>query len=104
MDNSYNQLDVTKNIKMLEILKCQILTGVADLHNNLRIASSDNLERLEIFADLIILNYILANRLGFSPETLQVKINKKLRVGTLEQENNFSNDAKELLRYFNNRQ
>lgn len=103
MDNLHNQLDVTKNIKMLEVLKCQILTGVADLHNNLSTSSSDSLERLEIFADLIILNYILANRLGFSPETVQVKINKKLRIGTLEVENSFSNDAKELLKFFNNR-
>lgn len=103
MDNLNNQLDVTKNIKVIEVLKCQILNGVADLHNNLRTTSSDNLERLEIFADLIILNYILANRLGFSPETLEVKINKKLRIGTLEPENSFSNDSKELLKYFNNR-
>lgn len=103
MPNLDNQLDITKNIKMIEILKTQLLSGVSDLYCNLASTSKNNSERLEIFADLIIINYILANKLGISHQALDLKINKKLKILALEKDNNFNLDAKELLKYFNNK-
>ena len=83
MKNFDEQLDITKNIKMIEILKCQILNGVADLHTSL-INSVDNAQRTEIFADLVILIYILSNRLGIASNELENKIIKKLKIGVLD--------------------
>lgn len=100
MKNFDEQLDITKNIKMIEILKCQILNGVADLHTSL-INSVDNAQRTEIFADLVILIYILSNRLGIASNELENKIIKKLKIGVLDENNNFNEDIKEILRYFN---
>lgn len=101
MKNFDEQLDIIKNIKMIEMLKCQILTGVADLHSNLINSNGDFNERIEIFADLTILIYILAKKLGISPEALQVKMNKKLKIGVLDENDSFNEDVKEILRYFN---
>ena len=100
MKNFDEQLYITKNIKMIEILKCQILNGVADLHTSL-INSVDNAQRTEIFADLVILIYILSNRLGIASNELENKIIKKLKIGVLDENNNFNEDIKEILRYFN---
>lgn len=102
MINFDNQLDITKNIKMIEILKGQILAGVSDLHNSFIQPESDSMNKIEIFADLTILIYILAMRLGTSPETLLIKINKKLKLGVLEEDDIFNDDIRELFRYFNN--
>lgn len=100
MKNFDEQLDITKNIKMIEILKCQILNGVADLHTSL-INSVEPNERAEIFADLVILIYILANKLGIDPSELENKINKKLKIGILDEKDYFNEDIKEIFRYFN---
>ena len=101
MINFDNQLDITKNIKMIEILKGQILAGVSDLHNSFIQPDSTEADKIEIFADLTILIYILAKKLGISPETLLLKINKKLKIGVLDETDIFYEDVKELLRYFN---
>lgn len=101
MINFDNQLDITKNIKMIEILKGQILAGVSDLHNSFIQPDNTTSDKIEIFADLTILIYILAKKLGISPETLLLKINKKLKIGVLEETDIFNEDVKELLRYFN---
>ncbi len=101
MINFDNQLDITKNIKMIEILKGQILAGVADLHNSFIQTDSTEADKIEIFADLTILIYILAKKIGISPETLLLKINKKLKIGILDEEDIFYEDVKELFKYFN---
>ncbi len=100
MKNFEEQLDITQNIKMIEILKCQILNSVADLNNSL-LNCFENNEIKDIFADLIIISYILANRLSITPEDLKYKINKKLKLGILDN-NSFNTDIKELFKYFNN--
>lgn len=100
MKNFDEQIDITKNIKMIEILKCQILNSVADLHTSL-INYDEQEERKEIFADLTILTYILSNRLGISPKELETKIIKKLKLGVLDEKDNFNEDIKEILRHFN---
>lgn len=93
--------DITKNIKMIEMLKGQILVGVSDLYNSFIQLDNTEVEKLEIFAELIILIYILAKKIGVSPETLFLKINKKLKIGVLDDNDIFYEDVKELLRYFN---
>lgn len=100
MKNLNNQLDITKNIKKIEILKCQILNSVADLHTTL-INSSEKEEKLEIFSNLIILIYILAKKLDITPTELEDKIIKKLKLGVLDENNDFNDEIKEIYRFFN---
>ena len=100
MKNFDEQIDITKNIKMIEMLKYQILNSVADLHSTF-IQNTEQDEKKEIFSDLIILTYILANRLNINPLDLENKIIKKLKLAVLDEKDNFNEDIKELLRYFN---
>lgn len=100
MKNFDEQIDITKNIKIIEMLKCQILNSVADLHSSF-IQNIEQDEKKEIFSDLIILVYILANRLNISPLELENKIIKKLKLAVLDEKDDFNEDIKEILRYFN---
>ena len=56
MLNFDNQLDITKNIKMIEILKGQILAGVSDLHNSFIQCDSTEADKIEIFSKFFIEN------------------------------------------------
>ncbi len=91
--------DITKNIKLIEMLKCQLLTNIADLHTNLSNDESDLNERGEILSDLLIITYMLANRLGFSYGSIDVKAIKKLKFGILDESQFMHNDMSSLLRH-----
>lgn len=101
MNNTEDKMDITKNIKIIEMLKCQILNCVADFHSSMIKTGNDFDEKYDILADLIILSFILGNRTGIGYETLELKIKKKLKLGVLEDDDNLHNDVVELLRYFN---
>ncbi|MBR1735987.1 MAG: MazG-like family protein [Firmicutes bacterium] len=100
---SGDKFDVTKNIRMIEMLKAQLLRNVADLYKNLSYGSDNEEERLEILADMTIITYMLASRLGVSNMALDEKMKKKLRIGLLEENNNLHNDTAELLKFLNSR-
>lgn len=100
MKNFDEQFDITKNIKMIEMLKAQILNSVADLHSSF-IDNSQIEDKKEIFSDLIILSYILANKLNITPLDLENKIIKKLKLAILDEKDFFNEDIKEIIRYFN---
>lgn len=99
MGNTDIDFDITKNIKLIEMLKGQLLTGIADLYNNLAQSSADSAERGEILSDLMILTYLLSNRLGFSYSTLDLKIISKLKIGILEENDSLHNDLVALLKH-----
>lgn len=101
MGNIEDKMDITKNIKLIEMLKSQLLTCVADLYSNMTQNSTDSDDRYEILADLIILSFVLGNRLGVGAEALEHKIVKKLKLSALEDKESLHSDVVELLRYFN---
>ena len=100
---SGDKFDVTKNIRMIEMLKAQLLGNIADLYKNLSSGSGSEEERTEILADMTIMTYMLAGRLGVSNMTLDEKMKKKLRIGLLEENNSLHNDTAELLKFLNSR-
>lgn len=91
--------DITKNIKLIEMLKGQMLSGIADLYNNLADSDSDFNERGDILADMLIMTYMLANRLGFSYGSIDVKAVKKLRIGILDEKHAMHEDVSSLLKH-----
>lgn len=74
--------DITQSIKLVEKLKSELLTSVADLYSNMLSPNDD--ERVDIFADIIIFTYILANKLGINNNTIDAKIVNKLKLSILE--------------------
>ncbi len=93
--------DITKNIRTIEMLKSQLLSGVSDLHADLLNVSIDRDERSEILADILIVTYLLANRLGVSHKSLDAKAIHKLKLGMLEDNDALHDDLTALFKHIN---
>lgn len=99
------KLFVTQNIKIIEMLKSQLLGHIADLYASMNDENNaDSFEkRNEIFANLMIINYSLASKLGVSPTALDMNAIKKLKIGALDDNNILHEEVVELLRHLKSR-
>ena len=78
-------LDVTKNIKMIEWLKSELLTTVASLYAVLIKGMRDSRDTLiDVLANIILVAYLLGKRLGLSHRVIDMRIHEKIRLGILE--------------------
>lgn len=83
----FNQdTDITRNIRIIEFLKSEILTAVASLYQNLLKGTKMGHEAvLDILANLIMVTYLLGKRLGLSYAVIDSKITEKIRMGMIEE-------------------
>lgn len=80
-----NNIDVTKNIKMIEWLKSELLTTIASLYELLVKGVKDSQEALvDVLANIILVTYLLAKRLGVNFARIDMKIEDKIKLGLLE--------------------
>ncbi|MFZ5353939.1 MAG: MazG-like family protein [Bacillota bacterium] len=80
-----HETDITKNIKVIEFLKSELLTAVATLHQTLLKGTKVTQEALvDILANLILVTYLLGKRLGVAYSVIDSKIQDKIRIGMLE--------------------
>ncbi len=91
--------DIAKNIRLIEMLKSQLLTNIGDLYTNLSNEEQDLAERGEILSDLLIITYMLSNRLGFSYGSIDLKAVKKLKFSILDERQAMHDDMLSLLRH-----
>jgi hypothetical protein len=77
--------DIAKNIKMTENLQCQMLSAVSQFFSAMQ-ENAGKAEKAEILAELEIVMYLLAARMGISKETLDQKAVAKLKLGLLQEE------------------
>lgn len=76
--NSKNQKNnITKNLKIIEWLKSELLNSVSHLFKVLLKDSQANV--IDALANLIISTYLLAKRLGVSPDKLERKVRDNLQ-------------------------
>jgi hypothetical protein len=87
VDILFNQdTDITKNIRVIEFLKSELLTGVAALYQNLIKGTKVGQEVLvDILANLILVTYLLGKRLGIAAAVIDSKIMEKIRIGMIEE-------------------
>ncbi|CAH2215362.1 MazG-like family protein [Tepidibacter aestuarii] len=72
-------LDVTKNIKIIEWLKTEILSSVSALYEIMLKGASYTDETIQdILANIIMVTYLLSKRLGFSFSNIDKKIKEKI--------------------------
>lgn len=77
--------DITRNIKIIEWMKNEILINVSDLFNILFKGVKSIDETLQdILANIIMLTYLLAKRLGISFNEIDYKIKEKISLGVKE--------------------
>ncbi len=81
-----NQIDITRNVKIIEWLKSELLTDVANLFkalvNGFRDEVSETLA--DTLANIILICYLLGKRFGINYKTIEMKIDSKIRLGLVE--------------------
>jgi len=98
------ELDITKNIKIVEWLKSELLTAIASLYQLLLKGARGSQEAsLDILANIILVTYLLAKRLGLSYSAVDMKIENKIRLGVAEDHEveKWSGDLSSLSAYLN---
>lgn len=93
MRTNEKELDIAKNIHIIESLKCELLSDLAQLYTGMFDShSNEAFEKDDIIANMIMVSYILAKRLGISYHSLDMKILNKLRLGTMEDDRQWYSD------------
>ncbi len=98
MEKNGIDFDIVKNISVIEKLKCLMLSDISKLYSNMASSSANESERREIVSDIIITAYLLSNRLGISPESIDGKILNKLKCEVLK-ESFLGSDKSALYKY-----
>lgn len=77
--------EITKNIKIIEWMKNEILMSVSDLFNLLfkGVKPIDDILQ-DTLANIIMITYLLAKRLGISFKDIDYKIKEKIKIGIKE--------------------
>lgn len=91
-------LDITKNIRIIEKLKSELLSGVAQLYESMLFLGGEH-DQEALLADIVIKTYQLSKRLGTDYDTLDEKVIKKLRLAIIQNEDMRYDDAGQLLRH-----
>jgi hypothetical protein len=102
MKNGDN-IDITRNIKVIEWLKSELLTALASLYEILAKGVKNSQDAVvDILANIILVTYLLGKRLGVSFEKIDSKIESKLKLGIVEEHNieKWYGDLNSLLEYF----
>jgi hypothetical protein len=98
------ELDITRNIRIIEWLKSQILADVSNLFSLLVNGFKEEVHEhvAETLANLVIIAYILGKRLGTTYTTIQMKIENKLKLGIIENTDveKYYGDLTELSKHF----
>ncbi len=80
------EIDITRNIKIIEWLKSELLADIADLFrilaNGLKEEVHDSLA--ESLANIIVICYLLGRRLGLSYNNIENKARSRIRLGILQ--------------------
>lgn len=101
---SQKNIDITKNIKIIEWLKSELLTAVASLFQLLIKGIQNSQEAiLDVIANIILVSYLLGRRLGLTFQSIDLKIESKAKLGLVENHKieKWYGDLSELLDYFN---
>lgn len=98
------EIDITRNIRLIEWLKSELLTDVANLFRALVNGMREEVHESasETLANIIIICYLLGKRLGINYNSIESKINQKIKLGLLENHDveKYYGDLTELSRHF----
>lgn len=80
------EIDITRNIKIIEWLKSELLTDMANLFKILVNGMKEEVHEViaETLSNIILIGYLLGKRLGISYNAIEMKIHNKVRLGLVE--------------------
>lgn len=98
-------IDITRNVKIIEWLKSQLLTDIAVLFKSLVNGLKEDVRDAltDSISNIIIVSYLLAKRLGITYNTIELRMEKKIRLGILEEHDveRYYGDLSELSHHLN---
>lgn len=93
-------LDITKNINIIESLKCELLSDLSQLYISMFDPNSNEAnEKEDILSNIIMITYILSKRLGIPYHNLDMKILNRLKLGIIENDNEWYADLVSLSKH-----
>lgn len=99
------EIDITRNIKIIEWLKSELLTDVANLFKILVNGMKEEVHEVlsETLSNIILISYLLGRRLGISYNSIEMKIQKKIKLGLVENHDveKYYGDLSELAKHLN---
>ncbi|MDP4092294.1 MAG: MazG-like family protein [Bacillota bacterium] len=99
------EIDITRNIKMIEWLKSELLTDVANLFKRLVNGAKEEIHDsvAETLSNIILICYLLGRRLGISYNAIEIKMDNKIKLGLVENHDveKYYGDLTELTRHLN---
>lgn len=99
------EIDITRNIKIIEWLKSELLTDIANLFrllaNGMKEEVHDTIS--DTLSNIIIITYLLGRRLGLSYHAIEVKVQNKIKLGLVENHDveKYYGDLAELSKHLN---
>jgi len=85
-DFQKNNVDIGRNIKMIDFLKCELLNSVSVVFEALYKGSKEGQQMvIEGLANIILVTYSLGKRLGIDYEAIDKKVQEKARIHILEE-------------------
>lgn len=99
------EIDITRNIRMIEWLKSELLTDTANLFKNLVQGLTEEVYESvsETLSNIILICYLLGRRLGLSYNSIEIKMENKIRLGLVENHDveKYYGDLSELAKHLN---
>jgi len=79
-------MDITRNIRIIEWFKSELLANVASLYRLLVDGVKEEIhdELADILSGIILICYLLGRRLGISYNAVELKMRNKIRLGLIE--------------------
>jgi hypothetical protein len=97
------EIDITRNIKLIEWLKSELLTDLANLFRVLAKGVREEMYEAvsDILSNIILISYLLGKRLGISYNAIELKIQSKVKLGLVENHDveKYYGDLSELSRH-----
>lgn len=98
-------IDITRNVKMIEWLKSELLTDLANLFKTLVNGVREDVHEAisDTLSNIILISYLLGRRLGLSYNSIEMKIESKVKLGLIENHDveKYYGDLSELARHLN---
>lgn len=81
-----DKVEVARNMRLIEWLKCEMLTGVSSFYQLMQKGNREGQEMLsDVLANIILVAYLLARRLGMTYAAIDLKIQNKIKLGITEE-------------------
>jgi len=99
-----NNIDITRNIKIIELLKSELMTDMALLFKSLVNGMKEEVHESvsESLSNIILSSYILGRRLGINYSVIEKKITNKIKLGLIDNHDveKYYGDISELSKHF----